>query len=681
MNSFEEESGISGAETVRLSAAGGEQSTPPRQSSDMPQSTHLSMPGMVGISPMWGYGPFQMGQFQPVGPTSWSPPPGVFGADGAPRPDPNTEGANRPPFDQAAYALYMVQSLQQTLVQQGAIMQQMQAQLLQQQVASAQAQATAATAASLASSQANPPSPSRLGASTSLDSVSRTQLVTSKAKPDISPGLVRMGASSKHVDPLSISQVHTNLEESRTTDVNNGHDPKYRVSDFMHSPVLAALCANERCMAALGERIVIGDITDNVALVTRLAFLEDKDFIPILSILCIRSKEDTEMLIRGYFRSGSLPLEPWPTGDFSQQALTQFRAGLYKTLNLLKKACSYCRDGASDDERFLLWDKERTGPHHLLRHFLDFIFGGLRSSQPAESLHNILEALIRKLYRGKCAASDNAKRDDPAHLINLQWESIREAFKDFTDKALKVMQEHEDWWHKYKLPDKPKSSPRAALGDLLEEHLPEDMAEDEALRALDSCGPQDRVRSQFPSARVPFQGSSKNDPKAALQLCFNDFRAGTDACRKGKSCSYAHRRDFATDHQYDLALLSMLNAQFEALLKTPIAQKLRLPDSTMLHAELKQYPLLLSAMRKPLSAPAQGNGPRDVTRHPRVAFGKLSSPMDDDTFVVLQKKGPTTHDHPEYDTKQYLEQLDARLLDNEATTAARAAGASESPSA
>jgi hypothetical protein len=160
-------------------------------------------------------------------------------------------------------------------------------------------------------------------------------------------------------------------------------------------------------------------------------------------------------------------------------------------------------------------------------------------------------------------------------------------------------------------------------------------------------------------------------------MCFGELRGGPGTCRN-KSCTYAHRLNFGTDHEYDSALLSMLNAQVEALLRTPIAQKLRLPNSTTLQAELKQYPLLVSAMRQPISMlapPAHRDaGAQDTTRHHRVAF------MDDETFVALQKKEPTEQGVPVPDTKQYLAQLDARLHNNEATTAARAAGASESPS-
>ena len=133
-------------------------------------------------------------------------------------------------------------------------------------------------------------------------------------------------------------------------------------------------------------------------------------------------------------------------------------------------------------------------------------------------------------------------------------------------------------------------------------------------------------------------------------MCFNEFRGGPGACQN-RSCNYAHKHDFASAQHYDLALLSTLNEQFEALHKTPIAQKLHQPDNARLHEELKRYPLLVSAMRNPNAPtppPVQARGPKLLTR-PSVAFAQAqaSEPWH---------KEPALHNVPLDDTEE-LEKL------------------------
>ena len=151
-------------------------------------------------------------------------------------------------------------------------------------------------------------------------------------------------------------------------------------------------------------------------------------------------------------------------------------------------------------------------------------------------------------------------------------------------------------------------------------------------------------------------------------MCFNEFRGGPGACQN-RSCNYAHKHDFASAQHYDLALLSTLNEQFEALHKTPIAQKLHQPDNARLHEELKRYPLLVSAMRNPNAPtppPVQASGLKLLAR-PNVAFAQAQAPEP-------RHKEPVPYNVP-LDDSEELE----KLYIDEATTARRAAGASPKP--
>ena len=69
--------------------------------------------------------------------------------------------------------------------------------------------------------------------------------------------------AGRYVDPLTIAEVRYSLEESRILDRNNGFDPRYTIANHLAPEVLGALCANDNCMAAIGDRIAAEDLADN----------------------------------------------------------------------------------------------------------------------------------------------------------------------------------------------------------------------------------------------------------------------------------------------------------------------------------------------------------------------------------------------------------------------------------
>ena len=683
MDNAGEDSGISDATTVPLPPVGGGTTTPPRQSGDVSQSTHSSMPGMVGFSPIAGVSMppqsmFPLGRLPQPAETVWGSP--NVGAN-VPSTEPYTEGAYRVPAagsdEFVQQMMQQCQVLHQSLNQQSIFMQHVVRTLLtQQQTPTSPPQATPAPAASSAAGGLR--SFTSLGGTTvDMGSIAVNMMVTQKAMPDKDkhPGFVSMDKAGLHVDPISISQVRGNLEQLRLVDTKDGFRPMYTMVNFFSEPVIEKMCSHGKCMDFLKDYVRDIDISNIPVLVACLSHVDEDRLVDILCLLCTRTVSEMETLIREYLKPGKSPLQPMPTGTLTPQMISTWRFGLYRFIQQFKRVCRYCRRWAADGKRLMLWDKDKLTSHTVLRYLLNFIFGASGSSPQGNTLHREIETATRETFLARYAGLDATDKADADRILELQWDSITDAFRIHTDSRLSIMQAYADQALRFDLPQV-KGEPRAAAANLCE--LASDEAEDsdETLRAIDSRG-LDRSRSSPPRAqttfsngKAPLQGPPRNE-SMTKRVCFTEFRQGVQSCKK-LGCQYAHRSDFQSEREYDLLLLSTLNEQYEALANTHIMQKLLRPDNKSLRDELAQYPSLVESMRKPLSAlgsPASHTGPPVMARQPTQLVQK-AQPRAAVVKITSSDFAP-----------QVVEDAMADLLNERSHSSSPAAGAGEFESA